>query len=49
MIPAPELGVDGPPRSKSNSKSPFCYCSSSEERAPDDHYPPLYIVREALG
>ena len=31
MIPAPELGVDGPPRSKSNPKPPSCYCSSSGE------------------
>ena len=31
MIPTPKLRVDGPPRSKSNPKPPFCYCSSSEE------------------
>ena len=46
MIPAPKLRVDGPPRSKSNPKPPSCYCSSSGERAPDDHYPPLYIMCE---
>ena len=31
MIPTPKLGVDGPPRSKSNPKPLFCYCWSSEK------------------
>ena len=46
-IPTPKVKVDGPPRSKSNPKLPSCYCSSSGERAQDDHYPPLYVAHEA--
>ena len=48
MIPTPKLRVDGPPRSKSNPKPPFCYCSSPEE-SPRRSLPSLIYHAQSLG